>query len=170
MTTTRLCTFCGQSIEALRSDAKFCGSSCRAQHWMLSKLLSGSPAGPYATPKEFAEAFVRDRQSRLEKGKKRRTTARAETRTIRAERWLMEQVREKPGHVTRAQHLYAAYRTWAEGHESDGPLSYGAFLRAVDRNTPLERRVTLMTARGRPQVAFEGIVLTRRRSGPDRAG
>ncbi len=84
---------------------------------------------------------------------------RRETGTSRAEQWVALRVREKPGHVTRASLLYSAYRAWAQQRDPDGSLSYTAFQRVVEQGAPIERIVRLRTERGRPQLAFEGIVL-----------
>lgn len=61
--------------------------------------------------------------------------------------------------MTRAALLYTAYQASATEHDPDGPLSYAMFLRVVDRAAPIEQRVTITTPRGRPQLAYQGVVL-----------
>jgi hypothetical protein len=46
--TEQTCLFCGVSLVDRRSDARYCGSSCRTVASRLRRLLSGSGAGGYA--------------------------------------------------------------------------------------------------------------------------
>lgn len=43
------CQFCGASLEGMRSHARFCGASCRREHYRISALLSGRADSGYPT-------------------------------------------------------------------------------------------------------------------------
>jgi hypothetical protein len=130
-------------------------------------LLRGEPAGAANCVHDYLGIVFGQPsgEASAQAGEKSCKSPRSDSRTRRAEDWLDRRVRERPGHVTRATRLYAAYRAWAQLHDPEGPLGYAAFLGTVDRAAPIEARVRLMTERGRPQLAFQGIVLTAARSG-----
>ena len=148
-----------------RADCVTCSPTCEQRAATVWRLLHGETVDGFTCLRDYLNENGREERSQA--GEKRRlspvahASGRRETRTSRAEAWLGRRVREKPGHVTRATHLYAAYRAWAQQHDPKGALSYTAFVRMVDQGAPVERVVRLRTERGRPQLAFEGIVLGR---------
>ena len=81
--------------------------------------------------------------------------------------WLEGPAEEErdAGHVTRATRLFGVYRPWAQQHHPEGPPGDTAFIRAGDRAAPIEARVMLMIERAPPQLAFQGTVLTVKRTG-----
>lgn len=79
------------------------------------------------------------------------------SRTARARRFVLERVRERPGHRVTARGVYRAYMGWARHHEPEAPLSYGAFVGVLESWAPIEDRCTVRNARGRPALAFVGI-------------
>ena len=66
-TAPRACEFCGQSLAGFRSDARYCGSSCRTEASRLSRLLTGRSVTNYAKPKARLAAVGRARHSRAQK-------------------------------------------------------------------------------------------------------
>lgn len=54
------CEFCGASLEGMRSHARFCGASCRREHYRISALLSGRADSGYPT----LAAYLRKRANR----------------------------------------------------------------------------------------------------------
>jgi len=156
-------------LNGRRADCTTCSPGCRLQAAAVSRLLRGEASDGFTCVQDYLGAVYgeNDRERRSHVGEKRRTphTSRVptgkQTKSTRAEAWLVWRIREKPGHVTRATLLYAAYRAWAEQHDPEGALGYAAFVRVVEQGAPVERVVRLRTERGRPQLAFEGIVLGR---------
>jgi len=154
---------CG-SLTGRSAEGTTCSHACQEQATTVSRLVHGEAVGGFTCLRDYLNENGREERSQA--GEKRclspvaHASGRRETRTSRAEAWLGRRVREKPGHVTRATLLYAAYRAWAQQHDPKGALSYTAFVRMVDQGAPVERVVRLRTERGRPQLAFEGIVLS----------
>lgn len=158
---------CGGTLHGGRSDCVTCSDACQEQATTVWRLVHGEAVGGFTCLRDYLDVHDRaGREERSQRGEKSRTSrvgnvpTRRETRTSRAEEWLAQRVREKSGHVTRATHLYAAYRAWGQQHDPEGVLGYTAFVRVVDRGAPTERVVRLRIGRGRPQLAFEGIVLS----------
>lgn len=167
---SRACPVCGASLEDHADPTLACCSeACHAEMSRVLQLLAGTPVDGFTCVNDYLDRGGESaRETGSQAGEKSAHdrpasgTRRRDTRTSRAEAWLARRVREAPGHVTRGARLYDAYRVWAQEEDPGGALGYTAFLHAVDRAAPIERRVRLMTERGRPQLAFQGIVLTRR--------
>jgi hypothetical protein len=84
-------------------------------------------------------------------------SARKPTRTDRARLFVLDRVREQPGHRVTARAVYEAYLAWAREREPDSPLSYSAFVEVVEAWAPIEGRCAVRGRRGRPMLAFTGI-------------
>lgn len=148
----RCCPICGADLEGHRPDALVCGSSCRRERNRLLRLLAGESDGPYRSVAEYL--------NRRQKACQAPPKIDSQSRTDRAGQFVDGCCAERPGHVTIAQAIYAAYLGWCEAHEPDAPLSRSAFEAVVDLRAPIEGRVSVPHGgRGRPRRAYRGLAL-----------
>jgi hypothetical protein len=152
----RTCPVCGADLSGHRADAEVCGDRCRIESSRLRRLLSGETVGPYRCVEDYTE-----RRQRAYKPPHK--IDQEPTRTDRARAFLGERCIERPGHVTFGMAIYAAYLAWCEANEPRGaPLSRSAFYRLIDGAAPCEDRLSVSRGgKGRPRLAFRGIVLSR---------
>jgi hypothetical protein len=55
----RSCVVCGPSLEGRRSDARHCGSPCRAESSLVRRILAGSDRVPYRSLHERRKKYRR---------------------------------------------------------------------------------------------------------------
>lgn len=164
----RSCAVCGAGLDGLRADARYCSTACRTDASRLGRLLAGRPVDGFASVADYLDRYGRRNAAEAcKRGRENVLTAppdpEPETRTSRAGRFVARRCRERPGHVTFARRIYAAYLRWGEEHEPDAPLSESAFYRVVEDWAPHEGRARVpLGGKGRPRLAFLGIVLTRK--------
>ena len=57
----RACAICGESLEGLRPQARFCSAGCRTEAWRIRRLVEGVPVGRYRNLVERLAAYGRPR-------------------------------------------------------------------------------------------------------------
>ena len=82
------------------------------------------------------------------------------TRATRAREFVSECCDKRPGSLTPAASIYAAYLRWCEEEE---PLSRSRFYRVLGMCFPDDRTLERRGQRGRPRLAFRGVELSRPR-------
>lgn len=155
----RWCVVCGDSLEGRRPDAVTCSPKCRRARSRLLVLLAG---GAHSGLRSVAQ-WARSREDACEAPPKIKSADGSDapaTRTARAGLFVDERCEARPGQLTIANAVYAAYVGWCETNEPDRPLSRSAFDAVVARRAPVEDRVSVAAAgRGRPRIAYRGLVI-----------
>lgn len=155
----RCCAVCGASIEGRRPDALTCDPSCRRERSRLLRLLAGESVEGYQSVAEYLkrrqDACEAPPKIGLVEGQGATTT-----RTARVGQFVVERCQRRPGQLTLARSVYAAYVEWCRTCEPDAPLSRSAFGAALERRAPIEDRMAVGGyGRGRPPLAYRGIAL-----------
>lgn len=145
----RVCPACGASLEGRRADARYCTGACRAEASRLERLLAGKPVDGYTSLIEYMDSP----QKRTEAAEKR-----PQTRTDRARLFVRGHVRWREGSRTQAATLFRAYEQWC-GEEAT--LSYSGFVHVLDDCADFDDRIHVRGARGRPRLAYAGLMLER---------
>lgn len=158
----RCCVVCGDSLAGRRPDAVTCSATCRrARSRLLALLSNGAPSGLRSVAH-----WVRSREDACETPPKIESAGDSDapaTRTARATLFVAQRCVSRPGQLTIAGAIYAAYVAWCRTNEPDRPLSRSAFDAAFERHAPIADRESIAGAgRGRPRLAFRGVALVDR--------